>query len=495
MLLACQPYIAGMDGRPGGSSDRKPVGAPRGAEPGLASRTVTGEVAERVGRTGSPGAGGTRARADLLAVAAAAALVVAAALVGWGYLRSGQDILLPFPPLLARWQPHVGPGTPAAMVVAALVVGYGPRLAHRTSWRPLLLLSWACSMAWTLSLALIDGWSTGIAGRLTTSDEYLHDVPRVGDIAAMLRTFSDHILTDQAFFWTTHVGAHPPGTFLIFVLLDRAGLGGGGPAGLLVILVGSSAGTAVAVAARGLGAEATARAALPYLVLFPGAVWVGVSADGMFAAVLAWGVALLVLGATRRGPRADVASAGAGLLLGGAVYLSYGLALGMALPLVVVVSTRRWRTAVIAAVAAAAVAGAFTASGFWWFTGYHDLRIIYAASAARFRPYGYFVWADLAAFACATGPAVIAGFRRLVRSPVTPGAGWTTAALVLAAAVAVGAADLSGLSKAEVERIWLPFGIWMVLACARLPARHARRWLVAQAALALVINSLLLTVW
>jgi hypothetical protein len=428
-------------------------------------------------------------------VAAVVALVTAAALVGWGYLHSGEDIILPFPPLMAQWQPHVGAGTPAAVLVAMLVAWYGPSTAARMSWRPLLWLTWATALAWTLALALIDGWTTGVAGRLTTSDEYLHDVPRVGDIAAMLRTFADHILTDQAVFWTTHVGAHPPGAFLVFVALDRIGLSGGGPAGLLVILIGSSAGAAVAVTARALGAEATARAALPYLVLFPGAVWVGVSADGMFAAALAWGVALLALGATGHGRRADLAALAGGLVLGYTMYLSYGLVLGLLLPLVVIARTRRWRAVVIAVAAAALVAATFTAAGFWWFTGYHDLRIIYAGSAARFRPYAYFVWVDLAAFACATGPAVVAGLRRLGGSLLPSSVEWPTAALVLAALSAVAVADVSGLSKGEVERIWLPFGIWVVLACARLPARHARGWLVAQAVLALAVNSLLLTVW
>jgi hypothetical protein len=434
-------------------------------------------------------------RADLLAVTAVCGLVAAAALVGWGYLHSGEDIILPFPPLLASWDPHVGPGTPAAVLIAVLVAVHGPCTGARMSWRPLLWLAWAMSLGWTLSLALIDGWATGVAGRLTTSDEYLHDVPRVGDIATMLRTFSDHILTDQAVFWTTHVGAHPPGAFLVFLLLDRIGLGGGGPAGLLVILIGSSAAVAVAATARALGAEATARAALPFLVLFPGAVWVGVSADGMFAAVLAWGVALLALGATGREWRADAAALVGGLLLGYGMYMSYGLALGMLMPLVVIVRTRRWRAALIAVAAAAAVAVAFTVAGFWWLTGYHDLRIIYAASAALYRPYEYFVWANLAAFTCATGPAVVAGLRRVGVSLVPPRAEWATTALILSAVVAVAAADISGLSKAEVERIWLPFGIWMALACAQLPARHARGWLIAQATLALVVNSSLLTVW
>jgi len=54
-------------------------------------------------------------------------------------------------------------------------------------------------------------------------------------------------------------------------------------------------------------------------------------------------------------------------------------------------------------------------------------------------------------------------------------------------------ADLSGMSKAEVERIWLPFAVWTCLACAELP--RPRRWLAAQAVVALLVNHLLLTVW
>lgn len=135
----------------------------------------------------------------------------------------------------------------------------------------------------------------------------------------------------------------------------------------------------------------------------------------------------------------------------------------------------------------------FTAAGFWWFTGFGHLGVIYAESAARARPYAYFVWADLAALVLATGPAVAAGLRRLAVAPRSLPVG--AAVLVGAALVAVVVADLSGMSKAEVERIWLPFGCWLVVACALLPRRHARGWLAAQAALALAVNHLLFTVW
>lgn len=428
-------------------------------------------------------------RADLLAVAVAAALVVTAAVQGRRLIDAGVDLLLPFPPLLAAWLPHVGPGTPAAAVIAVAVVAWGPGLAGRLAWGPLLVLSWAAATGWTAALALVDGWRRGVAERLTVGTEYLHDVPRARALPDWLRVFGDHILTPQVepgqvWAWTTHVGAHPPAAFGTFVLLDRIGLGGGGAAGVVVVLVGASAGAAVATAARALGDEDLARAALPFTVLFPGAVWVGVSADGMFAAVLAWGVALLAVGVT-----ADRAlpALGGGVLLGTALYLSYGLVLG-GLLVVPLLLTRRWRALLAATAGAAAVVGAFEAAGFDWLAGYADVRVIYAASIAATRPYAYFVWANLAAFAIATGPAAVAGIRRLAAGPRS-----RPELLVVAALAAVVLADVSGLSKAEVERIWLPFGVWTALACARLP--HAQRWLAAQAGLALAVNHLLFTYW
>lgn len=469
----------------------RPVGSRTGpdasAAPGTARRR--GPIG-RGGPTGDIPAGDIPT-GDITVVAAGVVLVVAAAVVGRMLLAGGANLLLPFPPLLAQWLPHLGPGTPVAVATAVAVVGWGPSLAATLPWRRLLPLAWAAASVWTLALALVDGWQRGVVERLSSGEEYLHDVPRVASVREMLATFTDHILTDQPVHWTTHVGAHPPGAFLVYVVLDRVGLGGGGAAGVVTVLIGASACAAVAVTLRALDAEAVARVALPFGVLLPGAVWVGVSADGMFAAVLAWGVALLAVGATGRGVRADAAAVTGGVLLGSTLYLSYGLALGLTLPAAVLAVTRRWRAAVLTGAGAAAVAVAFTMAGFWWFTGFSHVRVIYAASIAASRPYSYFVWADLAAFSFAVGPAVWAGLRRAGAAPraLPPAA----ALLVLAALAAVVAADLTGLSKAEVERIWLPFAVWLVVPCALLP--RPRLWLTAQALLALAVNHLLLTVW
>ena len=181
---------------------------------------------------------------------------------------------------------------------------------------------------------MIDGWQRGFAGRLTAPNEYLGQVPTITDIPQAVRTFCSHILETQPHPWITHVAGHPPGALLTFVWLDRAGLGGGAWAGLLCVLVGSSA-TAIIVALRALNDEFTARLAAPFVSVAPTVIWIAVSADGYFAGVAAWGLALLALAVTRTVRFAFFAALGAGLLLGWAIILNYGLTL-MALPAVAI---------------------------------------------------------------------------------------------------------------------------------------------------------------
>jgi len=61
------------------------------------------------------------------------------------------------------------------------------------------------ALAWILSLALIDGWSRGLATQLTPQAEYLHDVPKVTGIPAMISGFASHILDFRPGSWATHV--------------------------------------------------------------------------------------------------------------------------------------------------------------------------------------------------------------------------------------------------------------------------------------------------
>ncbi|GIF99018.1 hypothetical protein [Catellatospora citrea] len=446
-------------------------------------------------------------RADRITTALAAALVIGSITAGLVLNLTDTPVQAEAAPLYALWQPHLGPGTPAALAVAAAVILHGPRLAATLAWRRLLAVSYAAATLWTFSLAMIDGWQRGLAGRLTAQAEYLTEVDGVTDIPTMLREFTGRILDYQPDSWTTHVSGHPPGALLMFVWLDRIGLGGGGPAAIACILAGALAALAVPVTLRTLGQESAARTAVPFVVLLPGAVWIGVSADGLFAGLTSTALALLAIAVTTaRQGTAAACGLGAGAVLAFGCYLSYGLVLIAPLALAVLaVAARRhpaglrgWlraagRALTAALIAAVAVVVAFTAVGFWWLDGYHLVVQRYYQGIASERAYDYWVWANLAALLLSAGPAAAVIVRRvLVALPRDQSA---YVLLPAAAALSIAAADLSGLSKAEVERIWLPFIVWLPVGALLLPAASRRGWLIAGAITALTVNHLLLTIW
>ncbi|MEY8018133.1 hypothetical protein [Mycobacterium servetii] len=401
-------------------------------------------------------------------------------------------------PIFGAWEIHASWGTGPAIALAVAAVVWGPTVAQRLSWRVLTLGTWAAACAWAFALAMIDGWQRGFAGRLTTRDEYLHEVPGITDIPATLHTFAGRILDFQPHSWTTHVSGHPPGALLTFVWLDRIGLHGGAWAGLLCLLVGSSAAAAMVVAIRALAGEPTARRVAPFVAVAPTAIWVAVSADGYFAGVAAWGIGLLALAVhgTVRFPAA--AAAAAGLLLGWGVFLSYGLML-MGLPALAVLASAAGRPAALralgaAAAAALAVAAVFAVAGFSWFEGYTLVQQRYWQGIAKDRPFAYWWWANLACVVCAIGLGSVAGLTRVFDvAAIRRRCGLHL--VLLGALAAVVAADATTLSKAEVERIWLPFTVWLTAAPALLPVRSHRVWLAVNAAGALLVNTVIVTNW
>lgn len=448
---------------------------------------------------------GTR---DVVAVGIGLALVVAAFVVPHLDLGIVTPLINSTPaqihafadtaPIFGWWNAHVGWGTVPAILIGAAAVLWGPTVAQRLGWRTLTLATWATSCLWAFSLAMVDGWQRGFAGRLTAWHEYLRQVPSITDIPAALRTFSSRILDYQPDSWITHVSGHPPGALLTFVWLDRIGLGGGAWAGLLCLLVGSSAATAIIVAVRALSDEPTARLAAPFVAVAPTAIWIAVSADGYFAGVAAWGIALLALSV--RGPcrHPALTAAAAGLLLGWGVFLNYGLAL-MTLPALAVLFAAPGRRAALrallpAALAAVAVAAVFLLAGFWWFDGYTLVQERYWQGIANNRPFQYWGWANLASVVCAIGLGGVAGVGRLFDIGAIKRRSGIHLVLV-AALLAIVCADLSMLSKAETERIWLPFTVWLTAAPALLPPRSHRWWLAVNIVGALALNHFILTNW
>ena len=404
-----------------------------------------------------------------------------------------------FPPLHATWDPRVGWGTLPALAIAGLAVWQAIDLASRLAWRRLLVASYAAGLGWMLSLALVDG-TDGIGKILNDSYEYLRTARRTTDLPHALSTFVSRIAYDGLPDsiadpnWPVHIAGHPPGAFTFFVLLTRTGLGRGITAGLVVTLIAASTAVAVMVALRALGAESVARRAAPFLVIGPAAIWQCVSADAMFAAFAAWGIAVLAIAAAKRGIAWSLL---AGLLLGWTVMLSYGLPLLGLLAVAVLVVARTWKPLPWAFVAALVPIGIFTAYGYYYWDALPELHARQYAGVAHNRPPEYWMWGNYAAFVFSAGPMVGAGLAVLRRrtASIAPDARRATLWLVGATLAMTLAADASQASKGEVERIWLPFVPWLLVSCAFLPERWRRAGVVVQVVVALAVQHLLDTGW
>ena len=436
-----------------------------------------------------------RATAEVVALVLAGLLLTAAFAaepLGWW----DGDVHQWLPPLSAHLDPALGPGLPLAVAVAAAVVWWGPPLARTLPWRRLLGATWVAGLLWGLGLALLRGWSGGVVAPLDGVHESLVDVPRVDDVSEMVRAYTDRILLTSPDHWTTYDSGHPPLPLMFYVGLDRVGLGGPGAGGVVAALLGSTGVGAVLVTLRLLGDEQRARAAAPFLALTPLVIWMVVSTDAVSMAVVAWGLALLAGAATAVQPwRWLGLSVASGLLLGIGLFLSYGLVLMAPIAVAVLVAARSWRPLLPALLASWAVVGAFAAAGFWWVEGERLLVIRYYEGKGRIRPYSYWMWANLAVAAVALGPAAVAGLGAAAARVRRCGGARPAVLLAAGAVLAILAATASGLSKSEVERIWLPFMIWLVPLAAYLPAVHQRRWLAASAVWALMAGVLLRTTW
>jgi hypothetical protein len=289
-----------------------------------------------------------------------------------------------------------------------------------------------------------------------------------------------------------HVRSHPPGFVLILWTLDWIGLGGRGWAAVLCIGGGASAVPAVLIATRELAGEDMARRAAPFLALAPAAIWIATTADAFYAGVGAWSACAVIIALRRRGRRSDLLAFLGGLGFGVLLMLAYALVLVSLIPLVVAVRERRIRPLLVAGAGAAVVLGAMALCGFWWPDGLSATGEQYRLSVAKDRPLRYFAVSNLAAFGIVLGPALAVALARLRDARM-----WL---VVGGALLAVAIADVSNYSKGEVERIWLPFTVWVLAAGAVLWGVQdresvARRWLALQVGFAILFEVAIKTRW
>ncbi len=447
-----------------------------------------------VGMTAAPGDRAVTRRATLglvFAVVLVGASFVVPPLLGWDVdARRDQ---LGVPPTHGYLDVKVAPSSLLAVLIALAGVRWGEALARRLSWRGLLLTSYAVGLGWLLALAMVDGES-GLTRVMTNQNEYLVAAHGITDVSEMLHGYVDRIPRSHPDFWPIHVAGHPPGALLFHVALVRIGLGGDLAAALAVVAIAATIPLATMATMRSLGAESLARAAAPFLVLTPAAVFLAVSADALFAAFAAWGLAALAASGRARG-RGGLVGWGvlAGLLLGWCVMSSYGLPLLGILALTVLWLARSWWPLPIAAGAAMAVVLTFAVLGFAWWEAYPVLVDRYWYGIAATRPASYWMWGNLGALLVSGGPLLGAGLAVAARRH--RGEARVVALLAGAAALTVVLADVSRMSKAEVERIWLPFVPWLTLSLALLPGGWRRWGLGLQVLTALLVQHLLYTSW
>jgi len=397
------------------------------------------------------------------------------------------------PPFFGDWvSPHLLRLLPS-LALAVIAVWLWPALSARLGRVALSLATGAASCGWAITLALSEG-RRALWEPLTSRHEYLAVVDDL-DTSTFVGDFMERVER-----YPIHVKGHPPGLPLVLGWMNDHGFGGPQWATALVLVVWGLGIAAVVWSTAELGGLEFARRASAAVAFVPGAVWVATSFDALFAGAMAIAIALVVASVVRRGWTGDAAALGGGALVAVGIHLTYGLAPLIAVPVAVAVAHRRVRPLVVAAVGGGAVVGWFVASGFWWFDGLDQTRVFYEEGISIYRPYAYFTLAgNPGALFTALGPAAVTGtlgalvvlWRRRTAVAV-----WPALVLVLGAVLAVGSADVSGLSKAEVERIWLPFVPWIAVAGAMVVNRRsARWWLAANLALGLGLQAILSTPW
>jgi len=379
----------------------------------------------------------------------ALALLVAAVGAGWIYGSRNPQWQLQAPPFFAEF----GFSSPLRLLpaLALAIAGYWwlirPAASHLALRASVVALGWALALMWA------DG-PTGLEG-ISGPYDYLAVLPSIGKtgVSNFLSTFSASVAE-----YPIHVQGHPPGFPVLLYGLSQLGLVGTGP--LVALAAGGWAvATGCAVAVAGWLRREADRWVAPFVAVSPAALWVA-SADGFFAGVVALSILLVVFAALHGGWRSRLAAGGAGIVGGGALLLTYGAAPLVLLGGVVALRRRRYDTLAWAAGGGLAVLVASSLFGFSWLAGLEATRQRYEAGVSSERPFAYFVWANLAVLAVMLGPAVLRGLGRLTakRDLLT--------ALATAAVAAVLLADLSGLSRGEVERIWIPFVPWLALGAA-----------------------------
>jgi hypothetical protein len=393
---------------------------------------------------------------------------------------------VPLPPFLMAWLPSVDP---LAVVSIGVLVG-GVLVAPRLLSLPARVFAFAVyglsvglGLALNLSRDGVRGWTavfqTGPGGRHEARNEYL---PALGSLTHGVADYVGHFPSLIPYL-PVHVRGNPPGPVIALHLL-----GIDTPGGLFALCVGLGALTAPLAydLGRTLGGEDRGRVAALLTAFSPALLLFGVtSVDYAFGALALAAACLLA----RRG--GGFRFAGASLVAVGSFFSWLLLAVPVWAALLVL-RREGWRAAVALAAACGASVLAVTALlalslGYDPVATLRATTSVYRHGISATRPYEYWVFGSPVAWALMAGiPTAWLALRAL---------GTRDAAAVAIVGVVVVAAVL-GFTKAETERIWIPFvPLACVAAAGLLDARRIRPVLLVLASQALAVEILFDTVW
>lgn len=418
-------------------------------------------------------------------------LAFAGLLLTWATVRAGASLGTRSAPFLGRYRWALDVGSILAPVLAVGVVAATLQGRFATvRWRTLLLLSWAGSFAWALSLALVDG-AAGLTRSLRSPDNYLSDVPGVGASALeYLRSY-----TERPAELSVAARGHPPGPVLLLWSLERLGFTDRLSLGIVITALGALITPLALAAVRGVCGERASRSFAPVLILAPYAVWISVSVD-VVVAVLGAAVVLLGVRASDR-DRTGLPAAGwalaCGVMLGVAALFSYA-APWLGLSAVCLYFARR-RPFLNLATGLGALLPVFVteAVGFSWVEGLLMARDDYAARVEPHRSAVAWSFISIVVLLLAAGPPLIRSARRLRNTP-----GWP---FLVGAGAAVIFSISAGLARGGAEAAWLPFFPWLTVAAVAPPVQGEEApptpvLLVAVGAVtAIVVEAVLATPW
>lgn len=395
-------------------------------------------------------------------------------------------------PFLGKYQVRLSIGSLAAPSVATcVIVLVRTGIAERQPWWKIQLFGYLGSLAWALSLALVDGLS-GLTNALGSPEEYAGDVQRIGSHPF---EYVRHFTAGSAYESFATRG-HPPGPVMLLWLLGRIGVTNQAALGFLVTALACLTVPLVLSAVKDSSGEAAGRRYAPVLVLAPYAVWVAVSLDAIVALL---GAAALVAGvrASRRRMR-GWPSLGwallAGALIGVAALFSYAAPwLGLSV-VFLYFARRRPLLNVLTGAGALVVVLLAQLAGFTWTDG---LLVAETDYLVRIEPYRSRLWwsvLSVIALLIAAGPAIYASARKLRNTPAWP--------FLVGAGSAVVFSIVAGLARGGVEHAWLPFFPWLTVAAVApatqggpTPARSPLLLVGLGAAAAIAIEAVLSTPW